>query len=144
MNDVTRRGFLGLAGGAAAAWGLAACAGTGSPATSNGGGGTAGGGSNTIDFWSNHPGTSKDVEQKIIDAFQAANPGITVKLTDAGKNYEEVAQKFNAALAGGNLPDVVVASDVTWFNFALNKQFAPLDDLISAAGIKTSDYVDAL
>ena len=99
---------------------------------------------NTIDFWSNHPGTSKEVEQKIITAFQAANPGITVKLTDAGKNYEEVAQKFNAALAGGNLPDVVVASDVTWFNFALNKQFAPLDDLLSAAGVKTDDYVDSL
>ena len=25
-----------------------------------------------VDFWSNHPGTSKEVEQKIIDAFQAA------------------------------------------------------------------------
>jgi sn-glycerol 3-phosphate transport system substrate-binding protein len=145
MNDVTRRGFLGLAGGAAAAWGLSACAGTGSPTTSGGGtAGGAGGGSSTIDFWSNHPGTSKEVEQKIITAFQAANPGLTVKLTDAGKNYEEVAQKFNAALAGGNLPDVVVASDVTWFNFALNKQFAPLDDLITAAGVKTTDYVDAL
>ena len=106
--------------------------------------GGGGGGANTIDFWSNHPGTSKEVEQKIITAFQSANPGLTVKLTDAGKNYEEVAQKFNAALAGGDLPDVVVASDVTWFNFALNKQFAPLDDLLSAAGVKTDDYVDSL
>lgn len=145
MNDVTRRGFLGLAGGAAAAWTLSACAGTGTPATGNAGtGGGAGGAANTIDFWSNHPGTSKDIEQKIINDFQSANPGLTVKLTDAGKNYEEVAQKFNAALAGGNLPDIVVASDVTWFNFALNKQFTPLDDLISAAGIKIDDYVDSL
>ena len=146
MNDlsrqISRRGFLGVAGGAAALAGLAACAGTGSPGTpqESGGGGSA----NTIDFWSNHPGTSKEVEQKIITAFQSANPGITVKLTDAGKNYEEVAQKFNAALAGGTLPDIVVASDVTWFNFALNKQFAPLDDLLSAAGVKTDDYVDSL
>src|SRR6476646_2038861 len=146
MNDlsrqISRRGFLGAAGGAAALAGLAACAGTGSPGTpqESGGGGSA----NTIDFWSNHPGTSKEVEQKIITAFQSANPGITVKLTDAGKNYEEVAQKFNAALAGGTLPDIVVASDVTWFNFALNKQFATLDDLLSAAGVKTDDYVDSL
>jgi sn-glycerol 3-phosphate transport system substrate-binding protein len=144
MNDVTRRGFLGLAGGAAAAWGLAACAGTGSPATSGGSSGGGGAGSGTIDFWSNHPGNSKDVEQKLITAFQTANPGLTVKLTDAGKNYEEVAQKFNAALAGGNLPDIVVASDVTWFNFALNKQFTPLDDLLAQAGVKTDDYVDTL
>jgi sn-glycerol 3-phosphate transport system substrate-binding protein len=146
MNDISRqlsrRGFLGAAGGAAALVGLSACAGTGSPGTPQASGG--GGNENTIDFWSNHPGTSKEVEQKIINAFQSANPGMTVKLTDAGKNYEEVAQKFNAALAGGSLPDIVVASDVTWFNFALNKQFTPLDDLLSAAGVKVDDYVDAL
>ncbi len=145
MQDLTRRGFLGLAGGTAAAASLAACAGTGSPATGGGGGGAGtGSGTGTIEFWSNHPGTSKPVEQTIIAAFQKANPGLTVKLVDGGKNYEEVGQKFNAALAGGSVPDVVVASDVTWFNFALNKQFTPLDPLLSSAGIKTDDYVDSL
>jgi len=145
MNDVTRRGFLGLAGAATAAVGLSACAGTGTGPS--GGGSAAGGGggaSNTIDFWSNHPGNSKPTEQKLIADFEAANPGLKVKLTDAGKNYEEVAQKFNAALSGGQLPDVVVASDVTWFNFALNKQLTPLDELLSAASLKTTDYVDSL
>ncbi|MBK8867069.1 MAG: ABC transporter substrate-binding protein [Actinomycetales bacterium] len=142
MKDLTRRGFLGLAGAAGVAAGLAACAGTGSAPSASGGGGAAAGG--PLQFWSNHPGTSKDTEAKLIEAFQKANPGITVSLIDGGKNYEEVAQKFNAALAGGQLPDVIVASDVTWFNFALNKQLAPLDDLLAAAGLKTDDYVDAL
>lgn len=137
MNEFTRRGFLGLAGAAGIA-GLSACAGTGA-ATSSGADA-----SNTIEFWSNHPGNSKPVEQQIIKAFEAANPGLKVKLVDAGKNYEEVAQKFNASLAGGQLPDVVVVSDVTWFNFALNKQLSPLDDLLSSANIDTTDYVDAL
>jgi len=137
MNDVTRRRFLGGLAGVAGVAGLAACAGGGTtPAQA----GTSG----QIEFWSNHPGTSKPVEQAIIKKFEAANSGLTVKLVDAGKNYEEVAQKFNAALAGGQLPDVVVASDVTWFNFALNKQFAPLDDLLAAAKVDTSDYVDSL
>lgn len=140
MNEFSRRGFLGLAGAAGVA-GLAACAGTGTAPSSGGNGGAA---SNTIEFWSNHPGNSKPVEQQIIKAFEAANPTLKVKLVDAGKNYEEVAQKFNASLAGGQLPDVVVVSDVTWFNFALNKQLAPLDDLLSAAKIDTGDYVDAL
>ena len=139
MNEFSRRGFLGLAGAAGVA-GLAACAGTGTaPST-----GSGGGSSNTIEFWSNHPGNSKPVEQQIIKAFEAANSGLKVKLVDAGKNYEEVAQKFNASLAGGSLPDVVVVSDVTWFNFALNKQLSPLDELLSTAKIETSDYVDAL
>ncbi|XCB30573.1 ABC transporter substrate-binding protein [Arcanobacterium hippocoleae] len=63
-----------------------------------------------------------------------------MKLTDAGKDYEEVAQKLNAALSGGQVPDVVVASDVTWFNFALNNQFEPLDDLLTKADAKPEDY----
>ncbi|HET7398430.1 MAG TPA: ABC transporter substrate-binding protein [Intrasporangium sp.] len=142
MNGITRRGFLGLAGAAGVTAGLAACAGTGTSPTGNPSGGAAGGGA--LEFWSNHPGSSKEVEQKLIAAFEAANSGIKVKLVDAGKNYEEVAQKFNAALAGGQLPDVVVVSDVTWFNFALNKQLTPLDELVSTAGVKVDDYVDAL
>jgi sn-glycerol 3-phosphate transport system substrate-binding protein len=139
MNQLTRRGLLGLAGTAGIA-GLSACAGTGTSGSSD----KAGGASNTIEFWSNHPGSSKPVEQQIIAAFQKENPGLTVKLVDAGKNYEEVAQKFNASLAGGQLPDVVVVSDVTWFNFALNKQLSKLDDLLGTAKVDTGDYVDAL
>ena len=99
MNEFSRRGFLGLAGAAGIA-GLSACAGTGTAPSSGGGGGS----SNTIEFWSNHPGNSKPVEQQIIKAFEAANSGLKVKLVDAGKNYEEVAQKFNASLAGGSCP----------------------------------------
>lgn len=145
MNEYSRRGFLGLAGAAGIA-GLAACAGTGSTPEPAGSGAGAGGGAGagTIEFWSNHPGNSKEVEQQLIRAFESANSGLKVKLVDAGKNYEEVQQKFNAALAGGQLPDVVVVSDVTWFNFALNKQLTPLDELISSAGVKIDDYVDAL
>ncbi|NHN54938.1 ABC transporter substrate-binding protein [Calidifontibacter sp. DB0510] len=141
MSQLSRRGFLGVAGGAALASGLAACAGTGSGSSSSGGGG---GSANTIDFWSNHPGKSKAAEQKIIAAFEKANPKLKVKLTDAGKDYEEVAQKFNAALAGGNLPDVVVTSDVTWFNFALNNRLADVGALFQKNGLSTSDYVDGL
>lgn len=143
MSDFTRRGFFSLAGAAGVALGVSACAGTGSSPTTNSTGG-GGGAANTIEFWSNHPGNSKTVEQELIKKFEAANSGITVRLVDAGKNYEEVAQKFNNALAGGQLPDVVVVSDVTWFNFALNKQLASVDELITAAGLKVDDYVDAL
>jgi sn-glycerol 3-phosphate transport system substrate-binding protein len=153
MNTFSRRGFLGLAGVAGTTIGLSACAGTGGGSTDSGSSGSAsasaikentGPATGTIEFWSNHPGTSKDTELKIIAEFEKANPGVKVNLVDAGKNYEEVAQKFNASLAGGQLPDVVVVSDVTWFNFALNKQLAPLDDFAKAIKLDTTDYVDAL
>ncbi|WP_235001713.1 ABC transporter substrate-binding protein [Arcanobacterium ihumii] len=133
----------GLAGLAVVTLLLTGCAGTGSSSDdsskSNDSNGPV-----TIDFWSNHPGSSKTIEEKIIADFEAKYPNIKVKLTDAGKNYEEVAQKFNASLSGGQVPDVVVASDVTWFNFALNKQFEPLDDLLKNADAKADDYVPNL
>lgn len=135
---------IGIAGFAAVALGLAGCAGTGSAPTDNGAdnSGADQAGVTTIEFWSNHPGSSKALEEEMIAAFETENPDIKVKLTDAGKNYEEVAQKFNAALSGGQVPDLVVASDVTWFNFALNDQLAPLDELLDPAD--TADYVPSL
>lgn len=147
MNPINRRGFLAVLGTATAATTLTACAGTGSDSGgANGGSGASGGGDGggTITFWSNHPGDSKALETDIIAAFEAQNPGLKVNLVDGGKNYEEVGQKFNAALTGGELPDVVVVSDVTWFNFAVNDQIAPLGDLFTQAGVDTGDYVDAL
>ena len=65
-RDGSRRGFLGIVGAAGVAAGLSACAGTGGSAT-----GASGGSSGTIEFWSNHPGNSKAVEQQIIKAFEA-------------------------------------------------------------------------
>ncbi|OZE35202.1 ABC transporter substrate-binding protein [Rhodococcus sp. 05-2254-5] len=138
---INRRGFLTLTGAAAAAAALAACSGPGSG--SSGGGGVEGD-ANTINFWSNHPGKSQEFEKELISRFQAQNPGLTVNLIDGGKNYEEVSQKFNAALSGNDVPDVVVLSDVWWFNYALTGAIEPLDKHFSAAGVDQSDYVDSL
>ena len=120
---------------------LTACAG-GSTTASNGS--KDDGDANTITFWSNHPGSSRDLEQELIDEFEKENPDLKVELVTAGSNYEEVAQRFNAALAGGDLPDVLVASDVTWFNFALNEATTPLDELWEMNDIDSESYVDTL
>lgn len=98
---INRRGFLTLTGAVGAAAALAACSGPGSG--SSGGGGVEGD-ANTINFWSNHPGKSQEFEKELISRFQAQNPGLTVNLIDGGKNYEEVSQKFNAALSGNDVP----------------------------------------
>ena len=134
---LSRRGFLGLTGAVTAGAALTACAGSG-------GDSGEGGDANTLTFWSNHPGTSKDFELELINRFQAKYPELKVTLVDAGKNYEEVSQKFNAALSGGELPDVVVLSDVWWFNYALNGTIEPLDGHFADAGVKLDDYVDSL
>ncbi|MEE2056823.1 ABC transporter substrate-binding protein [Rhodococcus artemisiae] len=146
MRNLNRRGFLGLTGLVATSAALAACAGTGdgSSGSSGASGSAASGDATTVNFWSNHPGKSIEIEKELISRFQAQNPELTVNLIDGGKNYEEVSQKFNAALSGGDLPDVVVLSDVWWFNYAITGAIAPLDDLFSTAGVDTGDYVDSL
>ncbi|SIS15409.1 ABC transporter substrate-binding protein [Williamsia sterculiae] len=140
MVELSRRNFLAAGITAAAGAALTACVGSGSTSNSSSGGGD----SNTIVWWSSHPGKSTDVEKELISRFEKANPSLKVQLVDGGKNYEEIAQKFNAALSGGSLPDVVVLSDVWWFNFALLDAIEPLDDHFSKAGVNTADYVDSL
>lgn len=134
---VNRRQFVALAGASAAAASLAACAG----GTGSGGGQE---GSGTLQFWTNHPGGSKPLEEAMVKAWNDKNPDTPAELVTAGANYEELAQKFNAALSGGDLPDVIVASDVTWFNFALNEQTEPLDELWKDNDVDADDFVSAL
>jgi sn-glycerol 3-phosphate transport system substrate-binding protein len=133
MNTLSRRAFLSLASAAM----TAGCAGMGGSVSVKSGSGP-------IAFWSNHPGQSSAVEKDLIGRFQSQFPGLAVKLIDAGKNYDEVAQKFNAALIGTDVPDVVVLDDIWWFHFALSGVIAPLDDLYGQVGVDITDYVDTL
>lgn len=144
MSQFTRRNFLALMGLSGASVTLAACAGTSSTTADSGTTSDSPSGTTTLTWWSNHPGKSKDVELELIKRFEAENPDVKINLVDGGKNYEELAQKFNAALTGTDLPDIVVLSDVWWFNFALNKQIAPVNELAEKAGIDTSSYVTSL
>lgn len=136
---LSRRSVFGLGAVAASSLALAACAGTGGAGT-----GEVQDPGGPLQFWSNHPGSSQDLEQAMIDEWNAAHPDIQVELVTGGSNYEELGQKFNAALSGGQLPDIIVASDVTWFNFALNGQTTNLDEYWNQAGVDPDSYVDTL
>ncbi|MFJ6025914.1 ABC transporter substrate-binding protein [Pseudarthrobacter sp. NPDC092424] len=144
-----RRLFLSLAGAGTGAAALTAC----------GGPSTGGGTSNTaadldfkgvkpaaaIDFWSNHPGKSQDVEKAMIAKFQEKHPDIKVNLVTAGANYEEIAQKFQTAQAAkSGLPALVVLSDVWWFRYYLNDSIIPLDSLISQLDVPLDDFRTSL
>ncbi|WP_234865240.1 ABC transporter substrate-binding protein [Sinomonas albida] len=145
-----RRRFLALTGAGAGTLALAACGGpdtSGSSATSKTADADFSGvkPAASIDFWTNHPGSSQAVEQKIVDAFQKANPGITVNIVTAGSSYEDVAQKFQAAQAAkSGLPSVIVLSDVWWFRNYINGQIISLDALNKQLNVQVSDYRDSL
>jgi sn-glycerol 3-phosphate transport system substrate-binding protein len=145
-----RRLFLSLTSAGAAAAALSACAG---PSTSAGAVATTAADIDftgvqpaaSIDFWSNHPGQSQDVEKSIIDKFHAKYPDITVNLVTAGANYEDIAQKFQTAQAAKTgLPALVVLSDVWWFRYYLNENIIPLDSLVKQLDIKMEDFRTSL
>ncbi|MFC4945303.1 ABC transporter substrate-binding protein [Pseudonocardia sp. GCM10023141] len=145
-----RRGFLRIAGAVGLTAAAAAC---GGPSTSGATGPAAG--PAQIDFsgvkpapeitwWSNNPGGSQAVSQQIVDAFNASQKDTKVTLVTAGKDYEEIAQKFQTAQTGGSVPDLIVLSDVWWFRYYMLGSIIPLDSAIKAVGIETGDYRDQL
>ncbi|NUP73302.1 MAG: ABC transporter substrate-binding protein [Sinomonas sp.] len=148
--QLDRRHFITLAGAGAGTLALAACGGpdtSGSSATSKSADIDFSGvkPAASIDYWSNHPGKSQDVEKQLIEKFQKANPGITVNLVTAGSSYEDIAQKFQTAQAANSgLPSVVVLSDVWWFRYYINGNIIPIDALLKQLDIKVSDYRDSL
>ena len=97
-----------------------------------------------ITWWSNHPGSSQKVEEELIRRFEAENPDIKVKLVTAGANYDEVAQRFQAASQTSELPDLVIASDVWWFRYHLNDQILALDEVFEAIDADAADFNPAL
>jgi sn-glycerol 3-phosphate transport system substrate-binding protein len=98
----------------------------------------------TVTVWTNHPGSSQAVEEEFLTRFAKTNPDITVNFVTAGANYDEISQKFQAALTGDDLPDLVLLSDVWWFRYALNGQLAPLGELLPAAGVDVDNYQPGL
>src|SRR5258708_5126318 len=58
----------------------------------------------TLTFWHNHPEWKERV-QKILDKFEAANPGIHIQLEEIpGPDY---TARMNTALAAGEAPDII-------------------------------------
>lgn len=146
--NMSRRQMIQLAALIGGAGALAAC---GGPAVGEAGGAATDTATDwasvtpakEITWWSNHPGTSKDIENELIDRFTAES-GIKVNLVTAGANYDEVAQKFQAASGSSNLPDLVIASDVWWFRYMINGQILPLDQIAQHLEFGVEDFNETL
>src|SRR5579859_5525644 len=95
----------------------------------------------TITYWGAFGGRNADVQQQLVDRYNAAQNDVKVTLENQN-DYPTLAAKLTAALQARNVPEVVLLSDTWWFKFYLNKSLQPLDDLMAAEKISASDYVD--
>lgn len=141
MNGTTKRQLFGRLSAAAAVPLLAACG--AQPPSATEGSGTKTAGKQKITYWGSFSGALGQAEQGIVSSFNAAQNEVEVDYQFQG-SYEDTAQKLTAALQARTAPDMSLLSDVWWFKFYLDKMLTPLDDLIKAEKVQTSDYVDAL
>ena len=80
-----------------------ACAGGGSSASA--GGGSSSGGSTTLTFWNNAtPGPGLTYYQNAVKQFEAAHPGVTIKMQSI--QNEDYDGKLQTALASNTAPDI--------------------------------------
>ncbi len=136
MTSFTRRqALVGLAGLSIAAT-VAACS-SSTPAADSGG--AAPSGQVTYWLWDSN---QLPVYQKVADAFQAANPGITVKLTQY--SWDDYWTNVTNGFVAGTAPDVFTNHLSKYPEFVTQGQLVALDDTLKKDGFKTDIYQKGL
>ena len=79
-------------------------------------------------------------QQKIVDAFQAKNPNITVKASVA--DWDSYWPKLQTDLAGGNAPDVFLMDGPLYPDYQTRDQLLDLTPYIAKDGFDTGQLVD--
>jgi multiple sugar transport system substrate-binding protein len=105
------------------------------------GGGGTGGQTGTIEYWLWDSGQQPGY-QKCADAFQAANPGLTVHISQYG--WDDYWSKLTAGFIADTAPDVFTDHLAKYAQFVDLEVLLPLDDLAPTADIQDSDYQEGL
>lgn len=91
-----------------------------------------------IEYWEKWTGFEGDAMKVIVEDFNASQDKIFVRYVMT----EQINQKMQAAVAGGNPPDVVGLWGANINSFADMNVLTPIDDLIKENGINKEDYLD--
>lgn len=79
------------------------------------------------------------VAMPVIEAFQEANPDITIEFENIGKGSDYYT-KLNTLVAAGDMPDVTYLAPHYVAIFAAKNAIVPVNKHMEAAGIDTSQY----
>jgi ABC-type glycerol-3-phosphate transport system substrate-binding protein len=94
-------------------------------------------GATAVDFWTEHTPPASDSLARIVEAFNAANPEICVRMTIVPGSETDIA-KLLTAIRGGAAPDVYLADRFTVPQRAAEGVLAELPD----AGAMAGDYLE--
>jgi len=96
-----------------------------------------------IAFWHAQSTAQQTALNKLVDEFNAANPGIHVTATFQG-TYSDLYKKATSAIAAGTPPDLTIAYQNDVSNYIKSDAVIPLDDLIAdkTVGLTADDLKD--
>jgi multiple sugar transport system substrate-binding protein len=144
-SDLTRRGFLAVTAGGAAAL-LAGCGKGAGDVQGSGVGGYTGGGYTgppiTLSYWNGFTGGDGPSMDKLVKAFNSSHKNITIKQNTM--DWADFDQKLPAAAKADKGPDVAAMHLSSIGTYAAQGVIVPLDDLATALGLKESDFVSAV
>jgi multiple sugar transport system substrate-binding protein len=91
----------------------------------------------TVTFWNYWDGTNGEAMQALADRYSEEHPGVTVENVFIG--WGDLLPKLQAAVAGGEAPDVA-ALDLVWMPQIIGSdRVVALDDYVEAGGVDLSD-----
>ena len=140
----SRRRFLELGAGAAAAASLAACGGgksadeAANPQSTGQFTGGYDGPAVTLSYWNGFTGGDGPFMKKMVAAFMKENPKITVKSNTV--EWAQYYQRMPAAVTAGKGPDVGVMHLDQLATNAARKVIVPVDDLAEALELTEDDF----
>lgn len=98
-----------------------------------------------IVYWRSLTGKAGDVQEQLVADFNASQDKVVVESQFQG-SYTEIMQKIMAALAAGEMPDVVMLDSPFVLLLAKDGVLADMDRLVAAdtSGFKLSDFIPGL
>ncbi|HET7769747.1 MAG TPA: ABC transporter substrate-binding protein, partial [Chloroflexota bacterium] len=97
-----------------------------------------------IEYWKSISGPAHDAQVKLTNDFNASRDDVKVNLVDAG-GYDQAAEKFQTAAAGGTPPDVMLFTvDSYGRPFARMGLLAPTDEFLKADKAVADKYLPGL
>lgn len=91
-------------------------------------------------YWNPFTGPDGPFMGQMVDAFNAANPNIKVTMTSLPDYYTQL----QTAAAADTLPDVAIVHADQIATQVFRNVLRPIDDLVTSAGIQSSDYPEAV
>ncbi len=144
-GGVSRRRFLELGAGAAAAASLAACGGTSAedaaqPKSTGKFTGGYDGPEVELSYWNGFTGGDGPFMKQMVADFMKENPKIKIKANTV--EWAQYYQRMPAAVTAGKGPDVGVMHLDQLATNAARKIIVPVDDLAEAANLSADDFTE--